>query len=90
MFCIKQEIKTITEILHSIEGIQRYIKTAQYYYIKTNNQYYSVNRKKDVLSIYKDHKKEIQQYIKSNKLNFKNDRDNFLVKVSTYNDSLSK
>ncbi|WP_435353555.1 hypothetical protein [Emticicia sp. SJ17W-69] len=85
----KRETKTINEVLNSFEGIQRFIKTEQYYTIKNNNQYYLVNRKKDVLAIFKDHKKEIQQYIKSNKLNFKKERTNFLIKVCTYHDQLS-
>jgi hypothetical protein len=87
---LKKEVKIISEVLNSFEGIERFVKTEQYYFIKSNNEYNVVNRKKDVSIIFKDHKKEIQQYIKSNKLDFKNERDNFLIKVCTFYDELSK
>jgi len=88
---LKKEVKTLHEDIRSnSEGLLRYIETKQYYYFKKNNEYYPVNGKNDVLDIYKDRKKEIQQYIKSNKLNFRNDRDNALTKVTAYYDQLTK
>lgn len=87
---LKRETKNINEILNSFEGIQRFIKIEQFYYIKSNNEYNIINQKKDIFNLFKDYKKEVQQYIKSNKLDFKNERDNFLIKVCTFYDELSK
>ena len=37
-----------------------------------------------------DRKKDLQHYIKMNKLSFKKDPDNFLVKVAVYFDQQTK
>jgi hypothetical protein len=88
---LKKEVKSIREVLISnTEGIYRYIDVKKYYYIKKNNEYYPVKRKKTLLELYKDRKKEMQQYIKRNKLNYKRDPDNFLIKATAYYDQLTK
>jgi hypothetical protein len=87
---LKKEVKRIREeVLNSVEGVQRLIETKTTYYIKKQNEYYTVNTKKDVLNIFKDHRKDIQQYIKANNLSFKRDKDNLLIKVSAYYDQLT-
>lgn len=88
---LKKEVKSIREVLISnTEGIYRYIDTKKYFYIKKGNDYYLVKRKKALLQLYKDRKKELQQYIKRNKLNFKRDPDSLLAKLSAYYDQLTK
>ena len=88
---LKKEIKRIREeVQNTTDGVQRFIDEKKYYYIKKPNGYFTVNRKKDVFKILKDHKKEIQQYIKANDLSFKHDKDNLLIKVSAYYDQLTK
>lgn len=91
MAVLKKEVKSIREVLVSnTEGIYRYIDVKKYYYVKRANEYYAVKRKKSVLEFYKDKRKELQQYIKRNKLNFKRDPDTFLVQTSAYYDQLIK
>lgn len=88
---LKKEVKVIREELRSnSEGILRFIDISTYHYIKKNNEYFPVNSKGAIMDIFKDRKKEIQQYIKTNKLNFKKDRDNMLIKVSALYDQLTK
>ncbi|MFM9909279.1 MAG: hypothetical protein ACKVOW_08020 [Chitinophagaceae bacterium] len=88
---LKKEIKAISEdILSTTDGIVRFIRVKKYYYIKKNNNFYQLKRKKDLFEIFKDNKKEIQQYIKTNKLSFKKDRDSLLAKVSAFYDQLTK
>lgn len=88
---LKKEIKIIAEDLRSLtDGILRNIETTLYYYIKKNNVYHPVKRKKDLLVIFKERKKEIQQFIKTNKLSFKKDRDNMLIKVVSWYDHPTK
>jgi hypothetical protein len=88
---LKKEIKKLREeIRFADEGILRYIDVKLYYYIRKGDVYYSVGSKKTVLSVYKDRKKELQQYIKTNRLSFKKDRDNMLEKLSAYYDQLTK
>ncbi|MBZ5859354.1 hypothetical protein [Flavihumibacter profundi] len=86
----KQEVKSIFTEITSDEGILRYIKVKQYFYIKKDGKYYLVNRKNDLLDIYKEKKKEIRDYIKSNGLSFSDDKESLIVKVSAYYDQPSK
>ncbi len=88
---LKKEAKTIREIMRSItEGLLRYIDINKHYYIKKDHKYYPVKGKRDVLDIYINRRKEIQQYIKSNYLSFHKDRDTMLIKISAYYDQLTK
>jgi hypothetical protein len=88
---LKKEIKELREELRSSsEGILRFIDVKKYYYIKKNNEYYAVKNKKSVLGIFADHRKEIQQYIRKNKLSFRKNPDETLVKTSGYYDRLIK
>lgn len=88
---LKKEVKVLKEDLRSTaEGILHFVDVSTYYYIKKNNEYFPVNGKKSVLDIYRDKKKELQQYIKTNKLRYGRDRDTMLVKVSAWYDQLTK
>ncbi len=84
---LKKEVKTIREDI-TTDKIIYYVDVHRYHYIKKAAAYYAVNSKKNVLSILGDKKKDIQQYIRKNKLSFRKDRDNMLVKVMAYYDQL--
>lgn len=88
---LKKEIKRIREEMrYADEGVLRFIDAKQYYYIRKGGVYYSISSKKALLSVFKDRKKELQQYIKSSRLNFKKDRDDMLAKLGAYYDQLTK
>lgn len=88
---LKKEVKKIREEMrYADEGVLRYIDVKLYYYIRKDGVYHSVSSRNSVLSVYKDHKKQLQQYIRSNKLNFKKEKDTALVKISAYYDQLTK
>jgi hypothetical protein len=88
---VKKEVKVIREELRSnTEGILRFVDISTYYYIKKNNEYFPVKNRSAILDIFKDRKKEILQYIKANKLKFRKDRDNTIIKVSAWYDQLTK
>ncbi|MBV4356979.1 hypothetical protein [Pinibacter aurantiacus] len=85
---LKRNRKKITEELTTNEGILRYINDNNAFAIKKGNTYYSVGGKKDVLRVYADKKKQLQQYIRRNNLDFRRDQDNALAKSVAYYDSL--
>jgi hypothetical protein len=85
---LKRYRKTITEELSMVEGVLRYITDANSFAIKKGNKYYPVSGKKDVLNVYADKKKQLQQYIRKNNLDFKHDKDNALTKAVAWYDSL--
>ncbi|MDH7462379.1 hypothetical protein QEG73_13855 [Chitinophagaceae bacterium 26-R-25] len=85
---LKRNRKTITEELTTNEGILRFINDNSSFAIKKGNTYYSVSGKKEVLRAYADKKKQLQQYMRRNNLDFKRDKDNALTKSVAYYDSL--
>jgi hypothetical protein len=55
------------------------------YYIKKDNVYHTVKNKKSVMGLLKDKKTEMQQYIKDNKLRFKNFEADVIQTLRYYN-----
>lgn len=86
---LKREEKVIREDVSTGE-LLRFIDLNVYYYIQKNNSFYSIKKKASILDIFKDRKKDIRQYIRKNKLRYRDDRDNMLIKVTAYYDQLIK
>jgi hypothetical protein len=84
---LKKETKTIREIFSYSSGERtRVIDKQITYYLIRNNEYSPVYSQKDLLNYFSPRKKDIQRFIKANKLDFKKDSDNLLVKVAAYYD----
>jgi hypothetical protein len=86
----KKEMKTIRQIYSYSQETSHLIDTRTIYYFRKNNQYTRIESQKELLRFFSDRKKEIQHFIKSNKLSFKKDPDNLLTKVAVYNDQQIK
>jgi hypothetical protein len=87
---LKRTKKEIREDLVSGTGIVRSIEEKQVYFLQKENVYYSISGKKDLLNVLKDRNREIQQYIKKQKLKWKNDADRLIAGVAAYYDQLTK
>jgi hypothetical protein len=87
---LKKEIKTIRQLYSYSQEITRVIDLKTNYYFIKNNTYTQIGNQKELLNFFGVRKKEIQHYIKSNKLSFKKDTDNLLVKVAVYDDQQTK
>ena len=87
---LKKEIKTIRQIYSYSQEITRVIDVKTNYYFRKNNEYTLITSQKELLNFFSERKKEIQHYIKSNKLSFKKDTDNLMVKVAVYHDQQTK
>lgn len=85
---LKKEIKLIREQISSSGELQRFVDTKEYYYLKKNGTYYAVTNSKSFYKILGDHKTEVKQFVKSNKLRFRKDKYNTLVRATAYFDSL--
>ncbi|MDP9230846.1 MAG: hypothetical protein M3O67_09280, partial [Bacteroidota bacterium] len=59
-----------------------------HYNLLKKNIYYPVSSKRSFLQQLTDKRKEIQQYIKKNRLSFKNDVENAMVKILAYYDQI--
>jgi hypothetical protein len=85
---LKHTSKKIREVLSTNE-LRRYMDEFDDYYIRGRNEFTIVNSKRELLNFMNDHKKEIQRFIRKNKLDFKNDKDNTLSQVAAYYDQIA-
>lgn len=86
----KKNLKKLKEETSMIEGLKRYTVEADLFYLKKDGKFYSISSKSNFLSLMKDHKTEVAQYIRKNKLSFKKDKTSTIAKVCTYYDQLKK
>lgn len=86
---LKKQIKSIREVISSGLELQRFVDTKDYYYLQKDNRLFQIKSRKEFYKILGNRKKEMQQFIKANKLNFRKDRQNMLTKLTAYYDSLN-
>jgi hypothetical protein len=76
---------------HGTNAITTYFLYSADYYIFKNNQYFTVSSKGDMLAVLKDKKRQLQQFIRSNKLKFnKTGKEQAMAKVAEYYDRISQ
>ena len=85
----KRQTKKILESISASLGLRRVIDEQNEYYIKKGTAFYAVNNKHDLLNITKDKKKEVQQFIRKNKLKIRQENDIALIKIATYYNQLT-
>jgi len=85
----KKEIKTLNEDLSSGK-LRTFILDENAFFIKKNNVFFTVSNKSSLLDILKDKKKEVQEFIRKNKLKIRKDKDNALPKIAAFYDEISK
>ncbi|MDN5203891.1 hypothetical protein QQ008_21040 [Fulvivirgaceae bacterium BMA10] len=56
------------------------------FYIIKNNTYERVRKKKSLLKVFEDKKKEIKSYVKKQKLDFKRDQENAILQIVKFYD----
>ena len=59
-----------------------------HYYIKKGDDYYQVSSKKSFIGILTDKRKELQQYIRQNKLNFNKNKEYAMMQTLAYYDQI--
>jgi hypothetical protein len=87
---LKKTIKKIEDDLSSDNTVEKLITQSDYYFIKTDSTIFQVKNKKDIVDIFPDKKKEIKQFIKKNKLNFYDDKENTLIKITAYYEQIRR
>jgi hypothetical protein len=81
--------KDIQTNISGVNGLENYFNNKKYYYLRKGSVYYSISGKGFFLDVLKDKKKELQQYIRSNGINFRQDPEDAMVKIATYYDRLT-
>jgi hypothetical protein len=72
-----------------LSGVERYFLAATDFYLKKGKTYYKFSSQGDLLDIFKDQKKPIQQYIKSNQIKYKANPEEAMVRIVSYYDHLT-
>lgn len=85
----KKVEKTIREKSSISIGINKYVVENDEYFIRKNDLYFKVKNKKSILSLLKDHKKEVTKFIKKNDLDLRKNKEDAFTKIVTYYDGLS-
>jgi len=80
----KKEVKIITEKFTNTPELKVLFEKVFYYYIKKGNRFYPIEKKKDFLKILNDKGKDLNDFIINERLNFRKDKDNTLIKIVTY------
>lgn len=76
--------ETVTDRL-----IQKVVEK-DFYYVYNGKKYIHVRSFKSLLDIVKDRSKEVRQYLRKNKIRYRKERENAIVKAIEYYDSLKK
>lgn len=87
---LKKEIKSIQQNTSTGVDLQNFVDEKDYYYIKREGTYYPVKHKKSFFAVLNDKKREVKEFMRSNGLNFKRDRERTISKTVAYYDSLIK
>ncbi len=67
-----------------------YYKEFDWYYIYADNKLYKVDNEKSVLNVFKERRSELKKFIAANKIKFKKNFEDALIKTSAYYDQIQK
>jgi len=85
---IVKYIKTKKEAIVNTNELLGRFESSSFYYIKKNNQYHTINGKKDLFNLFRDKKGKITSYVKSLGFKYREDPENYILKVASYYDQL--
>src|SRR5690349_3761701 len=85
----KKQTKKVMERVTFSLGLERIIDEQNAYFIKQGKSYYPINTRRDALNLVKDKKKEIQQFLKKNRLSVRRSKEIALIKMAAYYDQLT-
>jgi hypothetical protein len=74
--------------IQTTSSAETYFETKRDIFIKKNNIYYSTSSQGSLLDALKDKKKELQQYISANKIKFRKDPEDAMIRIVSYYDHL--
>ena len=81
--------KDIQQSTGGVLGPESYFNLKTSYFFKKDNVYYSIGGEGSLLDVLKDKKKELQQYIRANKIKFHREPEDAMVKIASYYDHLT-
>jgi hypothetical protein len=86
---LKKEKKQIEEDLYTTDHVLKFIHGADSsYYLRIGSVYHAVNNNKSLQNVLNDKKKDLRKFIRAQHLSMRKDRENTLIKVTAWYDSL--
>ena len=86
----KKVSKIFKENTASAQGVNKYVVENNEYFIKKNGQYFRIKNKKSMLFVIDDKQKQVQQFIRKNRLKFKKNKDDSFAKAVAFYDGINK
>src|SRR5579871_339534 len=90
MTLLAKRQKKVKEKVTAEDGDQLWFEENDQFILIKNNRYYSVQSKSLLFDVFKERKKELKKYLKKNKLKFKKDPENTIIKAVEFCDQLKK
>lgn len=77
---------------HEVKGMEHidYFEQSTRYYVRIDGKCHHVRGKRSILALFKSHKRELSQFIKSEKLSFRSSLEQSLVQVLKHYEHLNK
>jgi len=85
--CLAKRKKTIVQKVKNGELEVKFNESAKLY-IRKNDKYFLVTSKKSLKDLFVGQSTSVRQFLRKNKLNFRLDKENTIVKVAAYYDGL--
>lgn len=85
---LAKRVKIINEIVK--DQVERDFAQMNYYYIQKDSGYYAVKNYRSLMAFFQDRSKDIKQYLRKNKIRYRKDHENTIIKATAYYDSLTK
>lgn len=86
---IAKRAKTIQNSSNAAAAPETYFIATNDYYLRKGKVYYKISGQSSILKVLKDKKNELQQYIRSNKIRFKDNPDDAMAKIAAQYDHLT-
>jgi hypothetical protein len=80
---LAKRTKIISERIEGRTFLQKFDETVKYYLLK-NGIYYYIKNKKDIQAVIEDEKKEVQQFLSKNKLNYRKNPEQTLIAIAEF------
>jgi len=86
---IAKGVKEVTSSTGTMEAFSTFTAASENFFIKKGNVYYPANGESAAVEIFKEKKKQVKNYIKANKIRFRNGVGQALTSIAAYYDSLT-
>ena len=86
---LAKEVKTIAKTTNSDFEVRRTVESRLSYYVKFNEKYYGVSGAKQLLKLFGAKRRQVADHMKSKRINYRSNREDYIVEAVTFYDEQS-